>query len=477
MDVDVVQAKLPKLDGGLKSLLALDNLNQQQVQILSLLELYFSDKEIPSLLARLVSSHKGEAYPPQHGWVPLSSLVDMKSFKAIHASVNDVGSFVTSLSNAFEISPDSRCIRRTASFDQSSVAASLLHSTNLSASCVQFLRIGADAVELDFVAYIANKFGEVGRSHFNHEVDSKSCFIQFKDAQVMVKLLATSNSTVHTYEDATLTVQSAQFPSLMATAATAKAVDFNYPSLTSSNGRTKPIKQMGQTAIQAAQILGYPLNRIIRFGPVDTDASSGFTASSVQALAKTEFSKLALVADCAFRDGETFGFVRFKKPVALELAEMLMRHGGVDLVGAGKIKVQALEGEDERFYHEIAKEKERINAPAVDAVIALNATKTVKARRNLAAKLQGSSRRKQLTPAEAHKLRKRTAISQKAASQFKAEGSKKRMAVDLDEDMGAADDKPAEQSAAVAPRVIMTRSKKAKMDDLEDLVKGMSTFN
>ncbi|KAJ3226591.1 hypothetical protein HDU81_007235 [Chytriomyces hyalinus] len=475
MDVDVVQAKLPKLDGGLKSLLPHEALNPQQGQILNLLELYFSDKEVPSLLARLVSSHKGEAYPPQHGWVPLFSLIEMKSFKAIHASVNDVGTFVTFLANAFEISPDSRCIRRTVSFDQSSVAASLLHSTNLSASCVQFLRIGADAVELDFVAYIANKFGEVARSHFNHEVDSKSCFIQFKDAQVMVKLLATSNSTIHTYEDVTLTVQSAQFPSVMAPTS-AKAVDFNYPSLTSSNGRTKPIKQMGQTAIQAAQILGYPLNRIIRFGPVDTDASSGFTASSVQALAKTEFAKLALVADCAFRDGETFGFVRFKKPVALELAEMLMRHGGVDLVGAGKIKVQALEGEDERFYHEVAKEKERINAPAVDAVIALNATKTVKARRNLAAKLQGSSRRKQLTPAEAHKLRKRTAISQKA-SQFKAEGSKKRMAVDLDEDMAAADEKTAEQPAAVAPRVIMTRSKKAKMDDLEDLVKGMSTFN
>ncbi|ORY51326.1 hypothetical protein BCR33DRAFT_452349 [Rhizoclosmatium globosum] len=479
MDVDIMPQELAFLSAGLHSLVSVPSMTAQQAATLDLLDAYFCNKEVKNL-QRLASTQSPNC-GWQHGWVPLTTIAGFKTVKQTKISVNLLREVAGSIvPGAFELSPDGLCIRRCVSFNQRAVESVVKNSNTLSASCCLFHGIPIDAVQLDFLSFIREKFGAITRHQFTKAVtgtedgDFQSCYIQFTDASVMIKLLA--NTTIPTsYEDSSLTVEASIFPTEPTFTFT---FDLNHPSLTSRDVRSKPIKQVGQAPVQASAVLGYPLNRILKFGPVaDTTQSVGFTASSLQALARSEFEKLAPVVECVLRPGEAYGFVRFKRAVAKEIGEMVMRHHGVELGVGEKVKVVALEGEAERLFYEVAKEKEKIVAAANEHVIALNATKKVKEARKKVAAVKVVQKR-QLTAAmkrrQATRIAERKAELKKEAEvvgQVKLDKGKKRMMVDDGEEAGNdADEK--------ASRVIFgTRQKKAKVDDLEDLVKGMTAFS
>ncbi|ORY52584.1 hypothetical protein BCR33DRAFT_779851 [Rhizoclosmatium globosum] len=460
MEVDLVPQQLPFIEQGLHSLVLPGvKIPALQSKIIDLLDTYFCNKEIASILKTASAKHPNCGY--QNGWVPAALLASFKSAK--ESRISPQAFVVTSkscLPGAFEVSPDGNCLRRRVSFNQRNIADVVRGSVVLSSSCVLVNGIPKDAVDLDFISYVSEKYGSVERFQFsprNLSLEFKSCHIQFKDPQSMIKLLAIASFT---FEDHQVSIHASSFPSTTATnkkqitvAPSLPTFDFNHPSLTSRDPRSEPIKQKGQSAVQAAAILGYPLNRIVKFGPIDI-AKTGFTTSSLQTLSRAEFEKLAPVAECIVREGEIFGYIRFKKGIAKEIVEMTMRHGGIGLGVLGdKVPLVAMQGEEERLFYEVAKERERVSG----GNLAVAAIKAVKARRSLAVK-QGSKRK-------GAKKGQNVSIKSKEPERK----GNKRMANDEDEDEAMDGDQPSRTIAEI-------RKKRVKVDDLEELITGMGAF-
>ncbi|KAJ3019239.1 UNVERIFIED_CONTAM: hypothetical protein HDU68_010751 [Siphonaria sp. JEL0065] len=468
MDVELMPQELPVLANGLRSL-ATCALDRQRSLTVGFLDAYFSNKEAKNIL-KLASQNEPNC-GWQHGWVPFSTIAGFKAVKAAKVSVEMLREVAAEVvKGAFEISADGLLLRRVVSFDQQSLTESLTAANSLTDSCCIFKGLTADAIQPDFIAFIKEKFGGISRFHFDRDqsdADLQICLIQFQDASVMIKLLA-SNSSPATYEDSILSVEAGSFPSPTTSSTNTLVFDFNHPSLTSRDPRQQAVKQIGHTPIHASAVLGYPVNRILRFGPVpDTTQSAGFTASSIQFLARTEFEKLAPVVECILKPGETYGFIRFKKSVAKEIAEMVMRHRGIELGVGEKVVVEALQGEAERFFHSVKAEKDKIAAVASDAVIALNASKVVKQKRQLA--LKPVVKRKAIASVKKRQSSRIAAAKEDMSVVVKVDGvsnkGKKRMMMDEDTDV---------TDGGEGIVILGRRTKKTRVDDLEDLVKGMN---
>ncbi|KAJ3073765.1 hypothetical protein HDU98_000756 [Podochytrium sp. JEL0797] len=483
MDLDVQTQQLTPLPTGLHSLLCAP-LNPQQSTALGFLDAYFCDKEINNLLRLAKANDNNCGW--QRGFVPLETVANFKAVKKEKVSKDALRDIAGALPRAFELSPDGNSLRRLVSFTQQTTQQTIQQSHTLSNSCCLFTGIPRDAINLDLLAFLSEKLGAIARSDFPpapFSATTKTCFIQFTNPQTMISILASSTSPA-TYEDAILSVEPATFPTT--TTPTPLTFDFNHPSLTTRSARSIPLKLPGQISIQPAAVLGYPLNRVLRFGPIPS--TTGFTASSIQSLARTQFESLAPVAECILKPGDAFGTVRFKKSVAKEIAEMLMRHDGIELSGE-KVKVEALGGEQERLFHDVKREKEKAVAAAAKAVvseamIAVNAVKAVKARRSLEQKKGGGTVAAVVQRNASEKRRHSSRIAAKVAATAAAEAKKNpsvaakvnkkgKKRVIVDEDMAEAGSNEKGSRAILGTR----HQKKAKVDDLEDLVKGMTAFN
>ncbi|KAI8621805.1 hypothetical protein BC830DRAFT_1092281 [Chytriomyces sp. MP71] len=488
-----LQRELPFVPEGLWSLVidgvSLPPLHYATVKIL---DMYFSNKEVRSLLAtadRELTKAKTKSKPKNLensagsmdmdaelesqpnstalGFVPASLIASFKTAKK--EGVTDKLILTVAkhcLRGAFEISNDGTCLRRIVAFDQRNVVDMIKSTVVLSQSCLLIRGIPHDAVQLDFLSFVADKAESAITRHLfdsdsGRSDEFKSCYIQFADPTVMVKLLALASAL--TYEDVTLSIESSCFPTTPTTTTPAGM----------ASAPTTTIKEKGQIAIHPSEALGYPVNRLLKFGPLpDTSASTGFTASSLTAAARTAFERVAPVADCVVRPGDLFGYVRFRKAVAREVAGMLVKQGGgIDLGTDGEIvRVVALEGEEERLYHDVAKEKQK-QLFASDAMIAITASRAVKTRRNQALKHQAS-----ISAAAASKRRAQQQQAKKSAAKASVakavlKGSKRLMEEDEDTVMGET-----AGGARMSRRIADMKRKKVKVDALEDLVQGLSAF-
>ncbi|KAJ3028059.1 UNVERIFIED_CONTAM: hypothetical protein HDU68_002575, partial [Siphonaria sp. JEL0065] len=452
MDVDLYKQALPFVSDGLHSLVLPGvKIPELQSRIILLLEAYFCNKEVNNILKQAAAKYPNSCF--HRGFVPSALLASFKSAKGITPQAFIVTA-QTLLKNAFEISADGSSLRRTIAFEQRSLSDVLLEKRALSSCCCLFDGIPVEAIEVDFISFITQKIGAVEKYMFGSRVffqESKSCHVMFKDSQDMIKLLAASIPLV--YEDSKLTIHASRFPTKQKFNPSTQhhQFDFNHPSLTSRDPRSQPIKQKGQQPVQAAGVLGFPLNRIIKFNLAQDPEAFGLLASSVQAIVRSEFEKLAPVAECIVKEGQLIGFVRFQKGVAKEVTEMTMRHGGIALGVLGdKVPISVLEGEEERLYYEVWKEKKRTETPSI-ANLAVKATQTVKSRRNLASK---------------QKPRNKNVLSSATRSAVPQQKGKKRLAVDDDDEVGLGGSRDKSLRIDI-------KSKKIKIDDLEDLVASL----
>ncbi|KAJ3207980.1 hypothetical protein HDU82_003094 [Entophlyctis luteolus] len=346
MDVDSHEAReLPALGEPLSSFATRRigrPLSPPESAAVRVLETYFCRQEEPSLRRALAAPS---------GWLPLSAIVAFRTVRAAGVDSNSLLAAVTLLPDAFEVRQNpidgGPLVRRTVSFDAPSAAETARASVAPNASCVVLRVPTDDIVEMDFIAFVQSAVGRVARYKFAATSDEALCHLQFEDPQQMVKLLASSTPLV--YEDNQIYVEAGVFPSLAAAPTPAVTV--------APKSRT-------------ATALGYPLNRIVKFGPIVCDAVSGCTASSVQAAARAAFEKLAPIVFCVFKQNELYGHVRFKKSVAREIADILTRQGGGIDFGLGNIcaggtssivPVFALAGESERLLYDVLAEKAKAN--------------------------------------------------------------------------------------------------------------------
>ncbi|KAJ3099488.1 hypothetical protein HK100_004879 [Physocladia obscura] len=503
------QVSLPRITGGLQTLLQPETiLNEQEAKALNVLSVYFSDSEEASLR---------KLFNAPLGFLPLAGIVAFKAVRDARVEISHLLAAAAALGDAFEVSFDSLnqpLLRRRVSFVQRSIEDSLRETVAFATSCCLFRQISADAINLDFVAFIQSKFGLVSRFLFSldsFDPESKSCYIQFTDPQAMIKLLASPNLSL-SYEDAPISVDAAQFPenstisnsnsSSRSFTYTASSIQQQQQPLVASTQQSttlprRAIFQMGHGRnVKASAVLGYPLNRVIKFGPVLYADSA-----SVQAAARNAFERLAPLTECVFRQNEIYGYVRFKKSVAKEIAETLTRQGGgIDFgitptaaVGTTTVPVFALSGESERLFYDVLKERAAGMNPIGsfgESVIALSeSVKASKARKSarrimvIAAamkrkRVQGKSK---MVPKRRNGGGVAVPISGDASGTVKKAGNKREFAASVGDEIDTvSNDKKTlaneQQQALTRGRRKKPKTLSSKIDDLEDLVKGLSTF-
>jgi hypothetical protein len=151
----------------------------------------------------------------------------------------------------------------------------------------------------------------------------------------------------------------------------------------SISAKSATVKPKGHQAATPSALLGFPANRVVAFEPMDS-ATEDLTALTAYMI-RAAFERLAPVSMIDWAVGAKHGHVRFKQAVAKEIAKNILRESsgnGLDINGT-RVKVEALEGEAERVFHMVMKEKEKsISATASDAMIALNARQMVKNQNN-----------------------------------------------------------------------------------------------
>ncbi|KAJ3413013.1 hypothetical protein HDV05_008604 [Chytridiales sp. JEL 0842] len=474
----------PFVQGGIHPLLtaSIDDPNSGltplQRSIVSLLELYFCNKEIKSILQTVRTAAIHEAATNSldtssmmvdivpcsdwmYGWIPVKLLLSFKSFKAIGATEQDLLSTIQLVCHAvFEISTDGSSIRRRVSFDQRSLAETVnawteYHDskggvrTTASTCTVEVLGFGDEMTQMEVKAYF-EKFGTVKKMSIARDDEGERVILlQFEDPAVMVKVLASK----HKYEDVDIRVRhyvpqkssSSSSTTATATASTPSTqslettIDLSTSSqkpssagpvtITSISAKSSTVKPKGHHGAPASALLGYPVNRVLALKPVvdddvnnnnnnsnSTDYDHLYPSAALNVrVIRAAFERLAPVAFVEWVPESRRGHVRFKQAVAKEVAKMIQRDyfggGGGENGGGGegegfevngvRLQVECLEGEAERVFHLVQKEKEKEKNEAggassgglSDAMIALNARKAVKSSSAAGKRIPGSLRR------------------------------------------------------------------------------------
>ncbi|KAI8847818.1 hypothetical protein BC829DRAFT_233814 [Chytridium lagenaria] len=369
--------QLPFVPGGLRSLLAIPldpSLNPSDTRIergntiVDLLELYFCNKEMKSILAQAkqytLPGSKESFGAWVSGWVPLAMIASFKTVKAAKVSTNDLIDVIQHVCpSAFEISNDGSCIRRVVSFDQPSSQErieALTRSTSLGL-LLEVIGFEPDVTKLEIKEMFEScglikdvsigLGGEGGNEHV--------ALIDFVSPEGIVKAL----SGFHVYEETSLRLRAKSKLFIKDPLAVSRSVGNHLPSLHSVSGKTEPLKLKGQAAVQSAAILGYPFNRVLKVGPIPEDMRMR-TSLLTQAIEKI-LSNYGPIAEVVLEEGSLDLHARFKTPIAAEVEGFLKATGGVEVHGE-VLPAVALKGEEERIFYEVL--KLRTPASAMDVI-------------------------------------------------------------------------------------------------------------
>ncbi|KAJ3096547.1 hypothetical protein HDU97_005781 [Phlyctochytrium planicorne] len=370
MEVDITLPQVPFVPGGLRSLVSFpledpahkgDKRIEMCSQLLDMLELYFCNKEMRSILAQarnFTIPGAGESFGAWvSGWVPLAMIASFKSVKSLKVSIPDILDVIqTVCPSAFEISPDGSCIRRAVAFEQPLPQEKLEMLTRpaFSGLIVEVTGAEPDVTRLEIKEFFES-FGKVRDVTFGRGGESGSehaAFVDFEDPQGMVKALA----GYHVYEETPLRLRALpRNNGILSSTSSPPSSAGIYPSLYSVKAKTEPIKTKGNAAIQPSAILGYPLNRILKVGPIPEDLRT--TASIVQKDIEKSLSSYGPISEVVASEGSIEIHIRFKMPIASEVEGFLRPTGGLEIQG-DVIPAKALSGEEERIYHEVKKAKD-----------------------------------------------------------------------------------------------------------------------
>ncbi|KAJ3292333.1 hypothetical protein HDU76_007177 [Blyttiomyces sp. JEL0837] len=459
---------------GLQSLFVIDvdnissGVSAKEKEAIEFLELYFCDKEIKNLLHKAKVSHPSANWV--HGWIPLQMICTFKSVKAAGIKAQDlINAIMRICPAAFELSPDGSSIRRLVSFDQRTAIEKLQAANNLGTKhslVLEALGFVDGTTRVEVKSYF-DQFGRVNNVTMSTDLSGEPlAIVEFEDASTMVRVLSTS----HSHEDSPIKVQARTKTQRISNDNTSTINQLrDLPQLASVNARVEAFKPKGQAKIQASAVLGYPINRIIAFGPVDPEWMRLSRARTIRAA----FEKLGSVSDVWIEEGTTLGHIRFKSSVAKEIAEMVSRQGGLEVDGE-ILPVVALEGERERLFHEVQREKERLNPTSKsDSVIALEASLRLKkagAERNIR-HIQRRRKRAHVMPVPKADA---AGPSEAAATPEKMKGKKRMM---VDEDMGGEPSRgPVTRSATKNDRKFASPSKKMKVDQIDEMFKALNNL-
>ncbi|KAJ3213781.1 hypothetical protein HDU67_002438 [Dinochytrium kinnereticum] len=379
MDVDYNLPEVPFIPGGLRSLLTIPVASDPGAEkwnaAIDLLELYFCNKEIKSILAQ------ARLYTPPgthdafgawvSGWVPLGLISSFKAAKALKASATDFMEIIQHLCpSAFEFSMDGTCIRRMVAFDQPTTQERLESMTRPASSGlvveVTGFEAGVTMTEIKDLFEVCGRVQHVSLGLGGESGTEPAAFIDFESPTGMVKALAGK----HVYEDSSLCLRAR--PKTLAAIATPvnpTATGSTLPSLYSIKATSTPIKSRGNASIQPSAILGYPLNRILKVGPICEDLRvKPALAKSIEEVV----SRYGPVVEIIYSEGSLEGHIRFKTSISREVEGFLRLSGGIEVLG-DIIPVKALIGEEERIFHEVLKAK---TPPAAIDVIPLQPMQT-----------------------------------------------------------------------------------------------------
>ncbi|KAJ3218796.1 hypothetical protein HDU67_004044 [Dinochytrium kinnereticum] len=361
MEVDQNIPEVPFVPGGLRSLLtvslttgsvALDPRAEKWNAVLNLLELYFSNKEIKSILAQ--ARHYTVPGTNELFGVPLGLIASFKSAKAFKASTNDITEVIQNLCpSAFEFNGDGSSVRRRVAFDQPSSVEALESMTRPASSGliveVTGFEVDVTKTEIKDLFEGCGRVRDVSLGLGGESGNEHAAFIDFESAEGMVKALA----GYHVYEDSPLRLR-AKPRSTPSTTHSAIPTGSLLPSLHSIKTTSVPIKSRGNASVQPSAVLGYPLNRILKVGPIPEDLR--MTPALVVKAIEESLSRYGPVAEILFSEGSLEGHVRFKTPIAMEVEGFLKPSGGIEAHGE-VLAVKALLGEEERILHEVLKSR------------------------------------------------------------------------------------------------------------------------
>ncbi|KAI8815152.1 hypothetical protein BJ742DRAFT_6290 [Cladochytrium replicatum] len=286
--------------------------------ILDVLSLYFSNEGVKNTFAML---SKSTFVRPdvEEGWVPVAFLASFKRVQPLISSPLDISRVARAFASShLEVSGDELRIRRMVPFDAQPVEMPKITTTTLEA--VGFPS-GTTLIE------VRTHFGQFGATDVERYVKNGSdCFkVTFGTVMNLVRALAQQ----HNYEDCTIEVT----PCINMT-----------------------VSQQPSSKNVPADPMAYKLNRVWAIGPINDLTSK----SSIE----TVLSKYADISLVDIPMEHTHGHIRFKKPVAKELATLLRNNEGGLFVDGEEVPFRVIEGEEERLYWEVWREREA-KAPQV----------------------------------------------------------------------------------------------------------------
>ncbi|KAJ3115880.1 hypothetical protein HDU96_010904 [Phlyctochytrium bullatum] len=371
MDVDAHLPELPFVAGGLRSLVALPSsaddpaLVQRVVQVVELLETYFCNKEVRSILGQArhhVVRATGSPFQGWvSGWVPLEMLAAFKTVKALKLTPFDLLVVVQQWCHAaFDVDPDALCVRRTIAFDLPTPQERLEWSTRPAASDLVLEVTGfEDAPAKIEVAAVFGRCGEVRDvvvEMGGPNGDEHAAFVTFAAPDTLAKVLATT----HHHEASLLRLRMVR----KSTPPPAAASGPLYPALHAVSAAAKPLRSLGNPSVHPSALLGYPLNRVLKFGPIPDDLRGVSSLPLLVQSVRECVAQYGPVVEVAVGEGVAEGHVRFKTGIAKEVEGFLKVAGGIEVKGE-VLEVKALSGEEERIFHETLRLKQ---PPHVDLI-------------------------------------------------------------------------------------------------------------
>ncbi|KAI9336026.1 hypothetical protein DFJ73DRAFT_851078 [Zopfochytrium polystomum] len=462
MDVDqtVQRRSLPFVPGGLYSLLIAAIvgpaavISPVQKAVFDLLELYFCDKEVYSILIQGRNSKLYLSCDWENEWIPLSFLCSLKSLRSLRASPPDVLRVIScTCPAAFAVSPDGECIRRMISFEQLplTLRADWSYRAQLRNLLIEATGFADDITFTEIEAYFRNFTGVTGVSRENGPNGTRVVLVSCPNPDFLVKLLAHN----HRYEESPIQLTVKVVP--LESKSVQGVVHGLVP--TPVDSAATLIGAKGHAKLDGAKIFGYSRNRLVGFGPIGSECPVSILGI------KAAFDAFAPVHSIYMRRNDEVGHVKFKSSVATEVASIIAKQGGIDL-GGEMFPVHALQGESERLFYDLQRELGDSAGPSLSATaLAASAASAAKKGRTL-------QRQKKRKP----KRKAATILARLGKDEFvkKGDGRKRsRKADDEGEEDGAGGH--GEEEGATRERKILAvlSRKKAKVDDLTLLLEGL----
>ncbi|KAJ3129544.1 hypothetical protein HK098_001020 [Nowakowskiella sp. JEL0407] len=295
----------------------------KQREFLDLLAIYFNDSQYENFCKLCPPTS-----PPTsaHQWFPISYISKLKRVKNVSTDPTFLTQTIQNFASShFELSPDASHLRRILPFKISTPELTIREFV------VFGFPFGTSTMDVQVHFQQHAKIESISElsptetPHLPVPTDSKIFKIRVFSSTELIHVLAQT----HEYEDSELFL-------------------LPFPNSSQNSLNIIPSSSSSQKFDE------YAYNRIIQFGPFDPSTILPHNIS-------TFFSSYGTVSSVHLQRNAIFGYVEYSKSVATQVLGLMKFDGGC-VINGEVINCRVLEGEEEKLFWEVQREKKRVGA-------------------------------------------------------------------------------------------------------------------